>query len=430
MMRLVGALTGTSTNMFLTDALGSVLESFSNIAGSAAVEGNQTFSPYGTPLHSQGTMGTNLAFTGQYHDALTGFDYYGARYYDPVAGVFLSADIVQGNLAGADPYTYVGGNPETFTDPTGEMYVPHGGSGGGGGGSSTPSHPNSNNNPGGGGFLGDIGSFFVQGAQIVAHDTEAIAKVVVDPETDPALQIIQKVETVAVAAEPEVEVATVGGLDFTEFAVCPLCARAMMIVSFLANPTPLASGTLSTPISTAGGVSPGTGGQSINIVAHDSNAQPQAGGGGQGNKPPTTKPTAPPPEGPGPGRMNPQKIRFTQSTCTNQGSGYTVQGNIQGLQDGSLSPDDIPPSKVFQKTPEMNWGSQTKNGYTGSTDNLVDGEWYTLNNRRVYAFQEAGITDSPIVDVSDNLKLLRSKTWQFTTENGGTSSELLGGNEC
>ncbi|MHB8595880.1 MAG: RHS repeat-associated core domain-containing protein [Ktedonobacteraceae bacterium] len=293
--QLVGALTGTSTNLFLTDALGSVLESLSNIAGSAAIEGNQTFSPYGTPLHSQGTMGTNLAFTGQYHDALTGFDYYGARYYDPVAGVFLSADIVQGNLVGADPYTYVGGNPETFTDPTGDMYVPHGGGGGGGGGSSPPpSHPNSNTNSGGGGILGDIGSIFSGGVQIVEHATGEIAKIVADPETDPALPIFEKVAATAVAAEPEVEVATVGGLDFTEFAVCPLCAGAVMIISFLANPTPLASGTLSTPISTAGngtlgGLIPGTGGQSINIVSQDnsgSGPQPQAGGGGQGNKPP------------------------------------------------------------------------------------------------------------------------------------------------
>jgi RHS repeat-associated protein len=43
-------------------------------------------------------MGTNKGFTGQYNDTLTGLDYYNARYYDPVVGVFLSADTVQGNL--------------------------------------------------------------------------------------------------------------------------------------------------------------------------------------------------------------------------------------------------------------------------------------------------------------------------------------------
>jgi hypothetical protein len=50
---------------------------------------------------------------------VTGLDYYDARYYDPVVGVFLSVDSVQGNMLGFDPYMYVSGNPETMNDPTG-----------------------------------------------------------------------------------------------------------------------------------------------------------------------------------------------------------------------------------------------------------------------------------------------------------------------
>ena len=42
-----------------------------------------------------------------------------ARYYDPVVGLFLSADTVQSNLLGFNPYAYVGENSETMTDPTG-----------------------------------------------------------------------------------------------------------------------------------------------------------------------------------------------------------------------------------------------------------------------------------------------------------------------
>ena len=34
-------------------------------------------------------------------------------------GQFVSADSVQGNWQGMDPYAYVNGNPETWTDPTG-----------------------------------------------------------------------------------------------------------------------------------------------------------------------------------------------------------------------------------------------------------------------------------------------------------------------
>jgi hypothetical protein len=34
---------------------------------------------------------------------VTGLDYYGSRYYDQMAGVFLSADVVQGNMLAPFP---------------------------------------------------------------------------------------------------------------------------------------------------------------------------------------------------------------------------------------------------------------------------------------------------------------------------------------
>jgi RHS repeat-associated protein len=88
------------------------------IAGSASVQGNQAYGPYGNSRYQAGSLGTAKGFTGQYQDA-TGLDYYNARYYDPVVGRFLSADIVEGNAVGMDPYAYVGDNPETYNDPTG-----------------------------------------------------------------------------------------------------------------------------------------------------------------------------------------------------------------------------------------------------------------------------------------------------------------------
>src|SRR6185312_613031 len=60
-------------------------------------------------------MPTTKGFTGQYSDASTGLDYYGARYYDPALGQFTSADTV----GGLNRYGYVAGNPETATDPSG-----------------------------------------------------------------------------------------------------------------------------------------------------------------------------------------------------------------------------------------------------------------------------------------------------------------------
>jgi RHS repeat-associated protein len=138
--RLVGALSGLgnspSTTMFVTNAEGSVLASYSNLAGAAALLGNQDYEPYGSPSYSAGSMGTLKGYTGQYSDPLTGLDYYNARYYDPATGNFLTTDSQEGNPQGMNPYAYVNGNPETNTDPTGKrIWCGPGGCGGGGGGS-------------------------------------------------------------------------------------------------------------------------------------------------------------------------------------------------------------------------------------------------------------------------------------------------------
>jgi RHS repeat-associated protein len=89
--------------------------------------GNQLYGPYGNQLYQSGSLNTNKGYTGQYADPLSGLDYYNARYYDPVVASFLSADTVQGNMQGMDPYTYVGQNPETLNDPTGERFISPGG---------------------------------------------------------------------------------------------------------------------------------------------------------------------------------------------------------------------------------------------------------------------------------------------------------------
>jgi len=119
--RLIGDLDANGTFYLLTDALGSILSDVSWSAGGASIKASQVFGPYGNARGSQGTFNTAKGFTGQYNDPLTGLDYYVSRYYDPVVGVFLSADKKQGNLQGMDPYTYVGGNPESRNDPTGQM---------------------------------------------------------------------------------------------------------------------------------------------------------------------------------------------------------------------------------------------------------------------------------------------------------------------
>jgi RHS repeat-associated protein len=78
---------------------------------------------YGECLQSQGTLGTDKRFTGQRLDN-TGLYYYGARYYDPTIGRFISADsIVQSysNPQSLNRYSYVFNNPLKYVDPSGSI---------------------------------------------------------------------------------------------------------------------------------------------------------------------------------------------------------------------------------------------------------------------------------------------------------------------
>ena len=130
---------GNGTQFYLTDSLGSLVSAFTNAQGGASMKSNQLFGPYGNVRYYAGNLNTAKGFLGQYNDG-SGLDYFNARYYDPVVGVFMSADTVQGNPQGMNPYGYVNGNPETYSDPSGRMMI-IAGSGGGGLSVSPPSSP-------------------------------------------------------------------------------------------------------------------------------------------------------------------------------------------------------------------------------------------------------------------------------------------------
>jgi len=110
----------TSFSYLAADGLGSANVAL-NASGSATA--STLYAPYGGARYSSGTMPTDYGFTGQHSDAATGLDYYNARYYDPVAGQFTTADtMLPGNgydILGLSRYAYVEGNPETRTDITG-----------------------------------------------------------------------------------------------------------------------------------------------------------------------------------------------------------------------------------------------------------------------------------------------------------------------
>jgi RHS repeat-associated protein len=89
--------------------------------GSGLPTASQLYAPYGGMRYQNGAMPTDYGFTGQRNDATTGLDYYGARYYDPTIGQFTSTDTML--AGGLNRYSYVGGNPISRTDPSGQMSV-------------------------------------------------------------------------------------------------------------------------------------------------------------------------------------------------------------------------------------------------------------------------------------------------------------------
>jgi RHS repeat-associated protein len=98
--------------------------------GSASVvadgQGNQVgemrYLPYGQARHAWGSMPTRRHFTGQREEASLGLYDYGARFYSPSLGRFISADIIvpgAGNLQTFNRYAYAENNPLRFIDPSG-----------------------------------------------------------------------------------------------------------------------------------------------------------------------------------------------------------------------------------------------------------------------------------------------------------------------
>ncbi len=112
--------TGTDTNYYHTDHLGSSTV-ITNASGNKVQE--TYYYPFGETRVSTGNA-TNYKYTGQEEDPETGLYYYGARYYDPIIGRFISADTIVPNFA--DPqslnrYSYVENNPLRYIDPTGHF---------------------------------------------------------------------------------------------------------------------------------------------------------------------------------------------------------------------------------------------------------------------------------------------------------------------
>jgi len=89
---------------------------------SGTTVGEDRFYPYGETRFTTGTMYTDKLFTGQREETGLGIYHYGARFYSPKLGRFLSPDTIvpsYTNPQAWNRYSYVLGNPLRYTDPTG-----------------------------------------------------------------------------------------------------------------------------------------------------------------------------------------------------------------------------------------------------------------------------------------------------------------------
>ena len=98
--------------------------------GTKASEGGKPiqyihYAPYGELIANQQTIGYDerFKFTGKERDWETGYDYFGARFYDHRKGIWNSVDPLADKYPNVTPYLYCNGNPIMLVDPDGRKIV-------------------------------------------------------------------------------------------------------------------------------------------------------------------------------------------------------------------------------------------------------------------------------------------------------------------
>jgi RHS repeat-associated protein len=115
--------TGSTINYYHPDHLGS---SSVMTDSSGIMKEEIYYYPFGKTRSNTGTLNVKHKFTGQELDDETGLYNYGARYYDPAIGRFVSADSIVPDFS--DPqslnrYSYCRNNPVIITDPSGNIFI-------------------------------------------------------------------------------------------------------------------------------------------------------------------------------------------------------------------------------------------------------------------------------------------------------------------
>nr|WP_308632577.1 RHS repeat-associated core domain-containing protein [Massilia sp. YIM B02763] len=120
MTTAAGSTASNGVTYIHTDGLGSPV---ARTDANGQVVSRTSYEPYG--YVAAGTTPT-IGFTGHVNDADTGLTYMQQRYYDPVAGRFLSNDPVAADvLTGSNfnRYSYVNNNPYSYVDPDGRNAI-------------------------------------------------------------------------------------------------------------------------------------------------------------------------------------------------------------------------------------------------------------------------------------------------------------------
>ena len=102
------------------------------------------------------------------------------------------------------------------------------------------------------------------------------------------------------------------------------------------------------------------------------------------------------------GTLGARTVRLSQDSIRSSfKDDRPVKNLIDGLRSGKVSAKDVPPIRVFEK----------------------DGLVYTLDNRRLYAFQKAGVEIRTVAATSEEIV---EEAWKFTTKNAGKSVRVRG----
>jgi RHS repeat-associated protein len=104
---------------YVTDQLGSI-EQLVNASGTIVTQ--YAYDPYGNQSTVVGgTVASDLGYAGYFNHAASGLNFTRNRAYDPVHARWINRDPI-GEAGGINLYAYVGGNPLTYRDPSGEFW--------------------------------------------------------------------------------------------------------------------------------------------------------------------------------------------------------------------------------------------------------------------------------------------------------------------